>query len=192
MSDLPVADHARNMRLIGYTDQGGRPDGVQVMVNKGYAIVGHMFSQGFSVIDVRDPRNPKPVKYVPAPPNTWTLHLQAHDDLLLVVNAKDLYRDAILQDEQKYYVGSMSDKLGLRAAQDYSAGFRVYDIKVPALRDRLHAGRGRRRASHLVRGRPLGLHVGDARRLQRLRVPNRRAWPTRRAPRSSGATGSPA
>lgn len=134
MSDahLPPAEYARNMRLIGYTDQGGRPDGVQVMVNKGYAIVGHMFSQGFSVIDVRDPRNPKPVNYIASPPNTWTLHLQAHDDLLLVVNAKDLYRDAILQDEQKYYVGSMSDKLGLRATQDFSAGFRVYDIKNPA------------------------------------------------------------
>ena len=129
---LPKAEYARNMRLIGYSDQGGRPDGVQIMVNKGHAFVGHMFSQGFSVIDVRDPRNPKPVAYVPSPPNTWTLHLQAHDDLLLVVNAKDLYRDAVLMDERKYYVGSMSDKLGLQAEQGYSAGFRVYDIKNPA------------------------------------------------------------
>ena len=40
-------DHARNMRLIGYSDQGGRPDGVQVMVHRGYAYVGHMFSKGF-------------------------------------------------------------------------------------------------------------------------------------------------
>ena len=30
------------------------------MVNKGYAYVGHMFSKGFSVIDVRDPNNPSP------------------------------------------------------------------------------------------------------------------------------------
>jgi hypothetical protein len=129
---LPKAEYAKNMRLIGYSDQGGRPDGVQIMVNKGHAFIGHMFSQGFSVIDVRDPRNPKPVAYVPSPPNTWTLHLQAHDDLLLVVNAKDLYRDAVLMDERKYYVGSMSDKLGLQAEQSYSAGFRVYDIKNPA------------------------------------------------------------
>ena len=129
---LPKAEYARNMRLIGYSDQGGRPDGVQIMVNKGHAFIGHMFSQGFSVIDVRDPRNPKPVAYVPSPPNTWTLHLQAHDDLLLVVNAKDLYRDAVLMDERKYYVGSMSGKLGLQAEQGYSAGFRVYDIKNPA------------------------------------------------------------
>ena len=64
-TDLPTPDYSTpNMRLIGYTDMGGRSDGVQVMVNKGHAIVGHMFSKGFSVIDVRDPRSPKPVAYV--------------------------------------------------------------------------------------------------------------------------------
>jgi len=59
---------------MGHTDQGGRPDGeqggrpdgVQLMVNNGFAYVGHMFSKGFSVIDVRDPRNPMPVTYVAA------------------------------------------------------------------------------------------------------------------------------
>ena len=51
MTDLPKPDHARNMRLIGHSDQGGRPDGVQVMVHRGFAYVGHMFSKGFSVID---------------------------------------------------------------------------------------------------------------------------------------------
>ena len=58
--DLPKPDHARNMRLIGYSDQGGRPDGVQIMVANGNAFIGHMFSKGFSVVDVRDPSNPRP------------------------------------------------------------------------------------------------------------------------------------
>ncbi len=129
-ADLPIPDYAKNMRLIGYTDVGGRPDGVQVMVQNGYAYIGHMFSRGFSVVDVRDPRNPVPVNYIPAPPNTWTLHLQAHGDLLLVVNAKDLYRDAVLQDERQYYVGSMRDKIDA-SETGYSAGMRIYDISVP-------------------------------------------------------------
>ena len=47
MSELPKPDYARNMRLVGHTDQGGRPDGVQVMVHRGHAYVGHMFSKGF-------------------------------------------------------------------------------------------------------------------------------------------------
>jgi hypothetical protein len=63
--DLPKPDFVRNMRLIGHTDQGGRPDGVQLMVD-GFAHVGHIFSKGFSVIGARDPRNPMPVTYVAA------------------------------------------------------------------------------------------------------------------------------
>ncbi|HEX2215634.1 MAG TPA: hypothetical protein VHG27_02905, partial [Xanthobacteraceae bacterium] len=78
--DLPRPDYARNMRIIGHTDQSGRPDGVQVMVHRGFAYVGHMFSKGFSVIDVRDARNPKPVNYTGAPQHTWNIHLQTHDD----------------------------------------------------------------------------------------------------------------
>ena len=68
--DLPIPDYSHNLEIIGHSDQGGRPDGVQLMVNKDHAITGHMFSNGFSVIDVRDPRNPKPLHYEAAPPNT--------------------------------------------------------------------------------------------------------------------------
>ena len=103
--DLPKPDYARNMTLIGHSDQGGRPDGVQLMVNKGYAFIGHMFSKGFSVVDVRDPRNPKPVTYVAAPPNTWNIHLQTFGDLLLVINAKDMFAAAEFQDERAVLQG---------------------------------------------------------------------------------------
>ena len=62
-ADLPKPDYAHNMRIIGHCDQGGRPDGVQIMVHRGYAYIGHMFSKGFSVVDVRDARNPRAVNY---------------------------------------------------------------------------------------------------------------------------------
>jgi hypothetical protein len=66
MTDLPKPDYARNMRIIGHSDQGGRPDGVQIMVHRGYAYIGHMFSKGFSVVDVRDPKRPRAVNYLAA------------------------------------------------------------------------------------------------------------------------------
>jgi hypothetical protein len=110
--DLPIPELSRNMRLIGHTDQGGRPDGVQIMVHRGYAYVGHMFSKGFSVIDVKDPTRPKAVQYVPASPNTWNIHLQTHDDLLLVINAKDMFAAAEFQDERAYYKGELGRKVG--------------------------------------------------------------------------------
>lgn len=135
--NLPEPDFVRNMKLVGYSDQGGRPDGVQVMVNKGYAFVGHMFSKGFSVIDVRDPRQPKPVKYMAAPPNTWTIHLQTHGDLLLVIHAKDMFAAAEFQDERQYYKGALGHAVGTADAAPaherlWSAGMAVYDIANPA------------------------------------------------------------
>jgi hypothetical protein len=89
--DILEPDFSRNIRLIGHSDIGGRSDGVQLMLNKGHIITGHMFSKGFSVVDVRDPRDPKSVAYIPAPENTWNIHLQTYEDLLLVINAKDMF-----------------------------------------------------------------------------------------------------
>ncbi len=57
MTELPIPTYSRNMRLIGHSDQGGRPDGNQLMVHRGYAYVGHMYSQGVSIIDVRNPKS---------------------------------------------------------------------------------------------------------------------------------------
>jgi len=134
MSDLPKPDYARNMRVVSHSDQGGRPDGVQIMVHRGFAYVGHMFSKGFSVIDVRDTKNPRAVNYVAAPPNTWTIHLQTHDDLLLVVNAKDMFAAAEFADERAYYSGALGKTVGTaeaRRVRDWSAGLAVFDISQP-------------------------------------------------------------
>ena len=46
--DILTPEYARNMRIIGHSDQGGRADGVQVMVSGGYAYIGHVFSGGFN------------------------------------------------------------------------------------------------------------------------------------------------
>src|SRR6201987_973338 len=110
--DLPVRELARNMRLIGHCDQGGRPDGVQLMVHRGFAYIGHMFLKGFSVVNVKDPARPKVVQYVPAAQNTWNIHLQTHDDLLLVINAKDMFAAPEFQDEKAYYKGELGRKAG--------------------------------------------------------------------------------
>src|SRR5690348_15283190 len=137
MTSLPKPDYVRNMRIVGYSDQGGRPDGVEVMVHRGYAYVGHMFSKGFSIIDVRDPKNPRAVNYVAAPPNTWNIHLQTHDDLLLVINAKDMFAAAEFADEKAYYQGQLGTVVGTaqaatEPARDWTAGVAVYDIAKPA------------------------------------------------------------
>jgi hypothetical protein len=134
MSDLSKPDYARNMRIIGHSDQGGRPDAVQVMVQRGFAYVGHMFSRGFSVIDVRDAKSPRAVNFIAAPANTWNIHLQVHDNLLLVIHAKDMFAAAEFADERAYYSGALGKTVGTAEAKrtrDWSAGLAVYDISKP-------------------------------------------------------------
>src|SRR3979490_1313685 len=58
---------SRNVKFISHSDQGGRGDGVQIMVHRGYAYIGHGYSNGISVLDVRDPKNPRPVAFLPCP-----------------------------------------------------------------------------------------------------------------------------
>ncbi len=133
MTDLPRPDHAHRMRLIGHSDIAGRGDGLQVMVQGGHAFVAHPWSRGFSVVDVRDPRRPGQVHYMPAPPNTWNIHLQAHGELLLVIDALDLFADVqTFASEKTYYTQSMGRTLaGAAPRRAWTAGMTVYDIARP-------------------------------------------------------------
>lgn len=131
--DLPKPQYARNMKLIGHSDIGGRGDGLQLMVHRGHAYVAHPWSQGFSIVDVRDPKHPKTVNYVQAPTNTWNIHLQTHDDLLLVINALDLFADVeTFVDEKVYYTQSVGETVAARKRERaWTAGMTVYDISTP-------------------------------------------------------------
>src|SRR4030095_15884119 len=65
-----TAAASRNIKLVSQSDQGGRSDGVQVIVYRGYAYIGQTFSNGFTILDVRDARHPKFVDFIACPPNT--------------------------------------------------------------------------------------------------------------------------
>lgn len=125
----PVA--SRNIKFVSHSDMGGRADGVQVMVHRGYAYVGHGFSNGISVIDVRDPRNPRTVNFIACPPGTRALHLQTHDDLLLAVNAPSVWTMQEFQTDEKTYFGASPVDSLKRQMGKFTSGMRVYDISNP-------------------------------------------------------------
>ena len=100
------------------------------MVQNGYAYVGHMFSGGLTVIDVRDPRRPTPVRHVASPPHTWSLHLQAHDNLLLAVNGVNIYDAELGIEKETYYSKPFAETFGDQR-RDFAAGMRVFDIAKP-------------------------------------------------------------
>jgi hypothetical protein len=122
---------AHRISWLGHIDQGGRPDGVQVMMANGHAYVGHMFADGVTVIDVADPRAPKPVNFVAAPPNTRASHLQVHDGLALVINAANVWALQKYEKQTDYFGKSLADGFDQRD-QGFAAGMRVYDLANPA------------------------------------------------------------
>jgi hypothetical protein len=119
------------IRLLGHTDQGGRPDGVQVMVAKGHAYVGHMMSGGITVIDVADPRAPRPINYMASPPNTRSNHIQVHDGLLLAINGPNIWALQQYTAERDYFGKPLTESFSKREP-NFTAGMRVYDLKDPA------------------------------------------------------------
>lgn len=126
---LRTPELSQRFTQIGHSDQGGRPDGMQLQHWRNHVYVGHLFSSGFSVIDLSSLRAPKTVEFIQAPKNTWNIHLQAAADLLLVIHAKDLWKQ--FGDEQNYYRGSVGTKIA-DVHQDWSAGVAIYDISRPA------------------------------------------------------------
>ena len=109
LTEPTAATHSPNVRFLARCDQGGRPDGVQVIVAKGHAFIGHMFSDGFSVVDVRDALNPKTVAFVAAPKNTRSHHLQIHGDILLAVNGPNIWAMQQYASQQDYYAKSLAE-----------------------------------------------------------------------------------
>lgn len=118
------------IRHLAYSDQGGRPDGVQVMVSRKHLFVGHMFSNGITVMDVADPSHPKPVRFIEAPKNTRTHHLQTNGDLMLVVCGADIPTIGKYNPTVSYYQQSFAG--GMTGKGDFAAGLKIYDISSPA------------------------------------------------------------
>jgi hypothetical protein len=117
---------SRNIKFISHCDQGGLGDGVQVMVHRGFAYIGHGFSNGITVVDVRDPKHPNTVNFIACPKNTRAHHLQTHGDLLLAVNGPSVWTMQI--NEKAYFSGSSAEDM---KAKEFTTGLRVYDLLKP-------------------------------------------------------------
>ncbi len=159
----PASDAASG--ISSYSDQGGRPDGVQVMVNRGHVYVGHMFSDGVTVLDAADPRRLKPVGFFTAGTNTRTHHLQVSDDLLLLANGANIVAMQSYDDMRGYFENTLADSITNR--KKFRSGLSIHDISRPGemQRDRLSRDARVRHQPPVVDRRPLRLRGRALRRL---------------------------
>jgi hypothetical protein len=124
---VPPEGIGNRIRHVSWSDQGGRPDGVQIMLNRQHLYIGHQFTDGFSVLDASDPRNIKPAKYVLTGPNTSTHHLQVANDLLLVAEGANVMAMQSYDDARSYFENTLADSITKKVP--FRAGLSIFDIK---------------------------------------------------------------
>jgi hypothetical protein len=89
---IPPGWMAKNMHPIGYSDLGGWggafKEAIKQVNGHWYLFLGNLWHRGWTIVDVTDPANPKVVKHVPGPPNTWTIQMEFHGNLMVLSLAK--------------------------------------------------------------------------------------------------------
>lgn len=77
---------SHNVDVAGYLDLEGKPAfklAMQEQAGRWYLYIAHLWHRGWSVIDVTDPGNPRPVRFIDGPDNTWTIQLQVADGRMI-------------------------------------------------------------------------------------------------------------
>src|SRR3954463_3552357 len=125
--NLPPEGMGSRIKHVSWSDQGGRLDGVQIMLNRNHIYLGHQFTDGFSVLDATDPRNIRPVKYILTAANTSTHHLQVANDILLVAEGANVMAMQTYDDARSYFENTLADSITKKVP--FRAGLSVWDIK---------------------------------------------------------------
>jgi hypothetical protein len=127
---IPPEGIGNRVRHLSYSDQGGRPDGVQVMVNRKHVYVGHMFSNGITVLDAADPTALKPVGFWTAGDQTRTHHIQVSNDMMLVANGANIVAMQSYDSMRGYFENNLADSITNR--KKFRSGLSIHDISKPA------------------------------------------------------------
>jgi hypothetical protein len=127
---VPPTGIGRRIRHLSYSDIGGRPDSVQVMLNRRHLYVGHMFSNGVTILDASDPRRVRPVGFFTGGDQTRTHHLQVADDLLLLANGANVVAMQSYDNLRGYFENSLADSITNR--KKFRSGLSIHDISKPS------------------------------------------------------------
>src|SRR5712671_1097076 len=84
---IPAGWAGSNTKPIGYSDLDGRGGAFKMAIrhigDHWYLYMGHLWNRGWSIVDVTDPSIPKVAKFIPGPPNTWTIQMELHDNTMI-------------------------------------------------------------------------------------------------------------
>ncbi len=84
--NVPQGYQAKGIIPVGYTDMNGKPAfkmSIKEHNGRWYLLTGHFWQSGWSVVDVTNPAKPEVVKFIDGPPNTWTLQMELHGNIMI-------------------------------------------------------------------------------------------------------------
>lgn len=118
----------KNTKLISEYDLEGRGDGFQIAKKGDYLYFCHFWSSGFSVVDVKNPKKPKVVKFISSGnPHTWNIKCRIFGDILIVAEEWKFFEPS------KYTIYSEDTSVGINGPKEpLQAGIKIYDVSKPA------------------------------------------------------------
>jgi hypothetical protein len=90
-----------------------------------YLYMGHLWHYGWSIVDVTDPREPKFLKTVPGPGNTWTIQMTLHDNIMITALEKSSLAwgaDPNKPNEEGILIWDISDPVNPRQLSHWKTG----------------------------------------------------------------------
>ncbi len=114
---------SKNIECVSYHDLNDRPGfkmAMQEVKGRWYLYIGHFWHRGWTILDVTRPSDPEFVKFIPGPPNTWTLQVQVADGRM--VTALEKIGDGVL---------GRTDIWGHDPSLPFGDGILVWDVKDP-------------------------------------------------------------
>jgi len=126
---IPRGWDSFNTRPIAYSDLNGRRGGFKMAIKqvggRWYLYMGHLWDYGWSILDVTDPRSPKVLKFIPGPPNTWTIQMTLHENLMITALQKqppDWGGDAAKPFEEGVLIWDISDPVNPKQVSQWKTG----------------------------------------------------------------------
>jgi hypothetical protein len=99
---IPPEGIGHRIKHLSYSDIGGRPDSIQIMSNRNHLYVGHMFSDGITILDASDPRR---------------------------LDGANIVAMQSYSDQRGYFENSLSDSITKR--KNFRSGLSIHDISKP-------------------------------------------------------------
>src|SRR5215831_13540899 len=126
---IPLGWEANNLEPVGYSTLDNRKGAFKMAIKKvnghWYLYMGHLWHYGWSIVDVTDPKEPKFVKTIQGPKNTWTIQMTLHDNIMVTALEKSSLAwgaDPNKPNEEGVLIWDISDPVNPRQLSQWKTG----------------------------------------------------------------------